>query len=131
MRGRVDHQGRVTTLLLLIALCGIGGALVTWSLSWESAWPGPAPARERPAPGDGGGTRRRARSRDADAAAGGVGTAMAIVSHGEPDVPRGFLSHLWAAVRLVLLVVIACALVAGAIYWVATNVSRLLGHAGG
>jgi len=121
----------VTTLLLLIALCAVGGALVTWSLSWESAWPGPGPVREASAHAPDGGGRARRRARSGDDGPGGVGAAMAIVSHGEPDAPRGFLSHLWAAGRLILLVVIACAVVAGAIYWVATNVSRLIGHGGG
>ena len=140
----------MVTVALLLVLAGIAGALVVWSMSWESAWPGPgrdtAEADEQPRDAEpneaaeeaeGAPASKRRRSRRRAAEAGGVATqdgvpaAVAIMEHGEPYSPPSILSRLWAMLRLVLVVAAACALVAGAIYYVASAITKLFGHGGG
>ena len=139
------------TVVLLLVLAGIGGAIVVWSMSWQSAWPGAgadaadgdesAPWEPGTAEGETGtdvapqSKRRRNRRRAAAARRGatqdGVPAAVAIMEHGEPYAPPSVLSRLWAMLRLVLVVAVACALIAGAIYYVANSISKLAGHGGG
>ena len=139
------------TVALLLVLAGIGGAIVVWSMSWQSAWPGAgtdaadedeaAPWEPETAEGEKGtegappSKRRRSRRRAAAAGSGatqdGVPAAVAIMEHGEPYAPPSVLSRLWAMLRLVLVIAVACAAVAGAIYLVASTLSKLFGHSGG
>jgi len=146
----------MVTIVALLVLSGIAGALVVWSMSWEGAWPGPggphpeaAPAHDgqdaaseaafEPLEGDGESTsapprrrRRRARAETHTVTTTeGVQGAVAIMEHGEPYTPPSILARVWAMVRLVLVVAVACGLVAGAIYWVASTISKAVGHGGG
>jgi len=146
------------TIVALFVLAGIAGAAVLWSMTWQSAWPGPsergadehAPPADEPAPWadehvpdtapdaepvaaprKGRGSRRRAAAAAAGATTDGVPAAVAIMEHGEPYAPPSILSRLWAMLRLVLVIAVACAAVAGAIYLVASTLSKLFGHSGG
>jgi hypothetical protein len=135
----------VLTIVALLVFSGVAGALVFWSMSWQSAWPGTEHPDEATRTGDAGtvaegepaaGGRRRRRERGGAAATGslssdGVPAAVAIIEHGEPYVPPTILGRLWAMVRLVLVVAVACGLVAGAIYFVATSISKMFPHGGG
>jgi len=147
----------MVTVAALLVLSGIAGAFVVWSMSWESAWPGPGASGRVGAPSDHGGRavvaadaeleaagdgesavtssapKRRRRGKGAAATittTDGVQGAVAIMEHGEPYAPPSILARLWAMLRLVLVVAVACGLVAAAIYWVASTISKAVGHGG-
>jgi len=154
----------MVTIVALLVLSGIAGALVVWSMSWDGAWPGSsdadadaAHAKDAAPPGEmadavragddhdgdapwtrGAPSRRpaarsghRRAARETTAGPSGVPAAVEMMEHGESYAPPSILSRVWAMFRLVLVVAVTCGVVAGAIYWVASTVSKAVGHAGG
>jgi hypothetical protein len=77
------------------------------------------------------GRRGRGRTaREAVATQSGVPAAVAMMEHGEAYAPPSVLGRLWAMLRLVLVVALTCGVIAGAIYLVASTLSKAVGHGG-